>query len=78
MKISKPTGSLRPNEQAVLDAFTGVLKLTVSELEKKTGLRNVVPVVASLMAKGAVEVSEEFETGLYAENADLYPSCRGV
>ena len=47
-------GSLRPNEQAVLDAFTGVLKLTVSELEKKTGLRNVVPVVASLMAKGAV------------------------
>ena len=50
---------LRPNEQTVLDAFTGVLKLTVSELEKKTGLRNVVPVIASLMAKGAVEVSEE-------------------
>ena len=56
-------GSLRPNEQAVLDAFTGVLKLTVSELEKKTGLRNVVPVVASLMAKGAVEVSEELKRG---------------
>lgn len=32
-------GPLRPNEQAVLDAFKGVLKLTVSELEKKTGLR---------------------------------------
>ena len=56
-------GPLRPNEQAVLDAFTGVLKLTVSELEKKTGLRNVVPVVASLMAKGAVEVSEELKRG---------------
>lgn len=56
-------GSLRPNEQAVLDAFTGVWKLTVSELEKKTGLRNVVPVVASLMAKGAVEVSEELKRG---------------
>ncbi|MCD8267200.1 MAG: primosomal protein N' [Parabacteroides sp.] len=54
---------LRPNEQAVLDAFKGVLKLTVSELEKKTGLRNVVPVVASLMARGAVEVSEEMERG---------------
>ncbi len=54
---------LRPNEQAVLDAFAGVLKLTVSELEKKTGLRNVVPVVASLMAKGAVEVSEELKRG---------------
>lgn len=57
-------GPLRPNEQAVLDAFAGVLKLTVSELEKKTGLRNVVPVVASLMARGAVEVSEEMKQGV--------------
>lgn len=54
---------LRPAEQAVLDAFKGVLKLTVSELEKKTGLRNVLPVVASLMARGAVEVSEEMKRG---------------
>ena len=54
---------LRPNEQSVLDAFTGVLKLTVAELEKKTGLRNVVPVVASLMARGAVEVSEQLKQG---------------
>ena len=56
-------GPLRPNEQAVLDAFKGVLKLTVSELEKRTGLRNVVPIVASLMARGAVEVSEEMKRG---------------
>ncbi|MBP3517877.1 MAG: primosomal protein N' [Parabacteroides sp.] len=56
-------GPLRPAEQAVLDAFAGVLELTVSELEKKTGLRNVVPVVASLMAKGAVEVNEELKRG---------------
>ncbi|WP_316931844.1 polysaccharide biosynthesis protein, partial [Parabacteroides distasonis] len=41
------TAPLRPNEQAVLDAFSGVLKLTISELEKKTGLRNVVPIVSS-------------------------------
>lgn len=54
---------LRPNEQALLDAFNGVLRLTVSELERKTGLRNVVPVVASLMAQGAVEVSEELKQG---------------
>lgn len=54
---------LRPNEQAVLDAFKGILKLTVSELEKKTGLRNVVPIVASLMVRGAVEVSEEMKQG---------------
>ena len=54
---------LRSNEQAVLDAFGGTLKLTVSELERKTGLRNVLPVVASLMAKGAVEVNEELKRG---------------
>lgn len=54
---------LRPNEQAVLDAFHGVLKLTVSELEKKTGLRNVVPVIASLLTRGAVEVSEQMKRG---------------
>lgn len=54
---------LRPNEQVVLDAFTGTLKLTVAELEKKTGLRNVVPVIASLMARGAVMVSEELKRG---------------
>ncbi len=56
-------GPLRPAEGAVLDAFAGALKLTVSQLEKKTGLRNVVPVVASLMNRGAVEVSEEIRQG---------------
>jgi primosomal protein N' (replication factor Y) len=54
---------LKPNEQSVLDAFSGVLKLTVSELEKKTGLRNVLPIVASLMSKGAVEVNEQMKRG---------------
>ncbi|MDH6357210.1 primosomal protein N' [Parabacteroides sp. PF5-9] len=58
---------LRPNEQSVLDAFSGALKLTVSQLEKKTGLRNVMPVVASLMARGAVEVSEELKRGFVAK-----------
>jgi len=54
---------LRPNEQSVLDAFAGTLRLTVSELEKKTGLRNVMPIVSSLMARGAVIVSEELKKG---------------
>jgi len=54
---------LKKTEQSVLDAFTFTEKLTVSELEKKTGLRNVVPIVASLMAKGAVEVSEQLKKG---------------
>lgn len=54
---------LRPGEQAVLDAFGDNPKLTVSEIEKKTGLRNVVPLVTSLMQCGAVEVCEEMKRG---------------
>ncbi len=55
---------LKPNEQAVLDAFgRNAAKLTVSEIERKTGLRNIVPVIASLMGKGAVGVSEELKQG---------------
>lgn len=54
---------LRPNEQAVLDAFRGFPRLSLAELEKRTGLRNIVPVIASLMKRGAVEVSEEMKRG---------------
>ncbi|RHJ91138.1 replication restart helicase PriA [Parabacteroides bouchesdurhonensis] len=62
---------LRPAEQSVLDAFQNASKLTVSELEKKTGLRNVVPIVTSLMSKGAVEVSEEMKRG-YVPKTQTY------
>jgi len=54
---------LRSNEQSVLDAFSEKSKLTIADLEKKTGIRNVIPVLASLMARGAVEVSEELKKG---------------
>jgi primosomal protein N' (replication factor Y) len=54
---------LRPNEQTVLDAFAGKPKLTLSEVERKSGIRNVVPVISSLMARGAVEISEEMKQG---------------
>ncbi len=54
---------LRPNEQAVLDAFAGAERLTVAELEKRTGLRNVMPIVTALMSRGAVFVSEELKRG---------------
>lgn len=57
------TEPLRKNEQAVLDAFSGTLKLSVSELEKRTGIRNVLPILSSLIAKGALEASEEMKRG---------------
>lgn len=63
---------LKPNEQAVLYAFTKEKeKLTLSELEKRTGLRNIVPIVASLMAQGAVEVNEELKRG-YTPKTETY------
>ena len=60
---------LRPAEQAVLDAFSDGQKLTVSELEKKTGLRNVVSTLSVLLTYGAVEVQEELKK-------DLHPNWR--
>lgn len=54
---------LRRNEQSVLDAFSTKNKLTISELEKKTGLRNVVSVITSLITRGAVKVDEELKRG---------------
>lgn len=54
---------LRPSEGKVLDAFKIGEKLTVSELEKRTGLRNVLPVISSLLSYGAVEVNEELKRG---------------
>ncbi|MCC8155283.1 MAG: primosomal protein N', partial [Tannerellaceae bacterium] len=54
---------LKKNEQAVLDAFSTSAKRTVSDLEKSTGLRNVMPILAMLMAKGAIQVNEEIKKG---------------
>ncbi len=56
-------GPLRGSEQAVLDAFGSEGKLSVADIEKRTGIHNVVPVVAQLMTRGAVEVCEELGRG---------------
>lgn len=54
---------LRPSEAKVLDVIKPGEKLSVTELEKRTGLRNVLPVLAVLLGYGAVEVSEELKRG---------------
>lgn len=69
---------LRASESKVLDAFKPGERLTVSELEKRTGLRNVLPAVSLLLTYGAVEVSEELKRGftpktqLFVRLAELY------
>lgn len=54
---------LKPSEGKVLDAFKVGEKLTVSDLEKRTGLRNVLPAISSLLSYGAVEVNEALKRG---------------
>ncbi|MDR3195025.1 MAG: primosomal protein N' [Tannerella sp.] len=50
---------LPEKEQTVLDAFGLEASLTVAALEKKTGLRNLIPVLNSLVNRGHVTVNEE-------------------
>ena len=49
---------LKSNEQKVLDALSLSSGLSVSGLEKSTGLKNVFPVINSLLSVGAVEIGE--------------------
>ena len=69
---------LRLNEQAVLDAFDkDQNKLTISQLEKKTGLRNVVQLLSSLMSRGAVVISEELKKG-FTPKTELFVELNPV
>ena len=55
---------LRRNEQAILDAFEGLpVQLSVTDLEKRTSLRNVLPILTALIDKGAIEVCESLKKG---------------
>lgn len=62
---------LKPAEASVLDAFGNDKELTISVLEKRTGLRNVVPVISSLVEKGAVDLSEELRKG-FSPKTEVY------
>jgi len=57
------TAPLKPNEQSILNIFGTEEKLSVAEIEKKTGIRNALPAITSLIGKGAVEVGEELKRG---------------
>ena len=55
---------LKPTELSVLDALSAIpTKLTASDLARRTGLRNILPILSSLMAKGAIRVGEELRKG---------------
>lgn len=62
---------LKPAEATVLDAFGSDKELTISVLEKRTGLRSVVPVISSLVERGAVDLSEELRKG-FTPKTEMY------
>ena len=52
-------GPLPPNEQRVLDILSLKSELSLSSLQKETGISSLLPVVKSLLEKGAVLMKEE-------------------
>ncbi|MDR2679233.1 MAG: primosomal protein N' [Tannerella sp.] len=52
---------LKPNEQKIMDAFSSSGVLSVSELERISGLKNVFPSVNSLLEKGAIAIKESLK-----------------
>ena len=49
---------LKPNHQKILDVLTLSSGLSVSDLEKNTGIKNIFPVVNNLISTGAIEANE--------------------
>lgn len=72
------TMPLRASETKVLDALVHGEVSRISELEKKTGLKNVLPTLASLIQYGAVQVDEKLKQGFvpktetYIRLAEIY------
>lgn len=62
---------LKPAEQSVMNVLGERGRLPVLELEKLSKLRNALPAVISLVARGAVEVSEELRKG-FAPKKEIY------
>jgi primosomal protein N' (replication factor Y) len=63
---------LKAGEQKVLDAFTSpAVPLSVADLERITGLKNVLPQISSLLEKGAIEVSESLKQG-FRDKTETY------
>ncbi|MDR0698510.1 MAG: primosomal protein N' [Tannerella sp.] len=52
---------LKPNEQKILGAFSSHRGLSVSDLERISGLKNVFPLINSLLEKGAIEINESLK-----------------
>ena len=73
--------SLSPKEQEVIDTlYTFKKPPTVAELERRSGLRNLLPTLTALVAEGAVHVDEEVKAGIvprrevFVRLSSVYPN----
>ncbi|NDV46230.1 primosomal protein N' [Paludibacter sp. 221] len=53
------TEAMKPQEVKILDALSDGKTIRISELNKTTGIRDVMPPIKSLLELGAIEISEE-------------------
>jgi primosomal protein N' (replication factor Y) len=66
----------KPNEQRIVDAFSLSDGLSVSELERASGLKNVFPSVNSLLEKGAIAIKESLKQG-FKDKTEMYVCLAG-
>ncbi|MDR2775814.1 MAG: primosomal protein N', partial [Tannerella sp.] len=52
---------LKPGEQKILDAFASSIALSLSDLVRISGMKNVFPSINSLLKKGAIEINESLK-----------------
>jgi primosomal protein N' (replication factor Y) len=62
---------LKPNEQKILDALSLPGSLSVSGLERASGLKNVFSATRSLLEKGAIEINESLKGG-FRHKTEIY------
>ena len=74
------TTPLTPREQQVLDLLTQDPEQCITQLEKRTdATRNILPVINSLLAKGAISVKEELKRNYKPKTeirVKLSPDCQ--
>ncbi|MCP9610778.1 replication restart helicase PriA [Coprobacter tertius] len=61
--IEDEDNRLKERERILLDGLSNYEKISVQDLEKETGLRNILPVIRSLLDKEAIYVSEKLKDG---------------
>ena len=63
LNVEYANSSLKPNEQKIIDTLSSSPRLSVSDIEKKTGIKQVFPIINSLLTMGAVLLSETMKKG---------------